>query len=183
MPMGVVSDDEFDVELKRVDESLPVDKSNIIPITRGRGNTKEVTNEMRALIAGCAIKGEGTGAEIAKEFNVSRSSVSAYKGGATSTTDLGKRTDTELEAKNKKVKGRIIEKTTSRLEAAIEGITIEKIDQASLRTLSGLAKDMSSVIRSIEGDGDGGGVKTNINIYAPRMRQEDDYEVIEVEVN
>jgi len=194
MPMLVVTDDELALELARLTvQATPIsneshnNQSNsdqlpekVIDIKHGRGlNRKEVPTEIRNLVAQLAITGESH-KDIAKEFNVSQSSISAYSAGATSTARIANNKDDELVRHNKEVKNRISDVAAERLERALASITAEKLDEAKVRDAAGIAKDMSVIMKNMTDGPVSVGMNQQVILYQPRMKEEQDYEVIEV---
>jgi predicted transcriptional regulator len=173
---GIISDDEFEVQLTELSDGKKTSK--IVNIERGRGPVKEVAPEIRKLIATAAIEG-GSGKSLSEVFGLSQSSISAYKNGATSTTTYNEPKE-ELVEHNNQVRERIISSSRKKLELALESITPEKLENAKLKDVSGVARDMSAVIKNMEPQ-----INLNPNLnqqfifYAPKTRNESDFEVIE----
>jgi predicted transcriptional regulator len=191
MPIGVVTDSEFEIELFR--SKIPIQKKDleikgkvkdkVIP-GRREGDV-EVPESLRKLIGAESIEnGRGSALELAKSLGISSSSVSAYSNGATGTTSYNEG-NKELRSHINSAKDRIVKKARSRLFSALHNITPEKLADAKLKDVSSVAKDMSAIIKNMEpseserGDKDGKPV-VNIVLYAPRMRNEGEYEVITV---
>src|SRR5215475_5829061 len=97
MAMGICSDENIEKELSKNGinkKSILLDKKEVPAspaivenIQKGRGIGKlEVPSEIRRAVALTAINKEGSAKDIAETFNVSPSSVSAYKVGSHSTT-------------------------------------------------------------------------------------------------
>lgn len=153
--LGIVSDADFEREVK--DIALPVilppaeQLAQIIDIKRGRGHVREIPNVIREIIAEDAIATNKTQKEVASEFGVSPSSVSAYLHGATSTASYDK-PDKELQDSNNKVRTDIISSARSRLISALSHITPDKLAEAKLRDVASVAKDMAAIIKNIEPD-------------------------------
>lgn len=178
--IGIASQADFERELARLTNSNQIE-NKVVDINRGRGNKKEVPSEVRELIASEAIAGSSN-KELADTFNVSESSVSAYKHGATSTASYNN-PDEKLEDSNKEVRQRIIGPAQTKLLAAIEAITPTKLEEAKVNVASAVARDMASVIKSMSPNNDVNNLTVNQNrvvIYKPRMKEEDEYETIVV---
>lgn len=193
MALGIVSDDEFNellnelsnkktVIIQRNDEPSVVNEPLVISkeIKHGRGiDKKNVPSSVRALVASEAISGCDV-KELSEEFNVSLSSISAYKKGATSTSSYNE-PDVELDLANKLVRNGIVGSAQKALLDAISMITVEKLSQVKVNVASQVAMNMSSVVRNISPSNEGGSNNNNkVIIYRPRMREEDDYDVIQV---
>lgn len=175
--MMLVSPEDFTKELDIKSEIKREIK--IVDINRGRtiGRT-EVSNELRKEIAEVALTSDLTGVEIAKEFNVSTASVSAYKNGSTSTSSYN-RPDEGLNKFVNNIKTEISDNARSRLLMALNEITPDKIKDTKLRDVASIARDMSVVAKNMEPN-----ANVNINnqvvVYRPKLRNEDEYDVITV---
>jgi predicted transcriptional regulator len=163
--LGVLSDDDFLAELSRTIGSVR-------PLKAGRGNNDNVPSAVRALVAETALDG-ASNQSVADAFSVSPSSVSAYKNGATSCA-----TYNEPEAKLAKVvdnkKQKIQDMAHSNIINALRAITPEKISDASLKIASGVARDMSAIIKNMQDEpqkSDG----VQFVIFAPQIKTEADY--------
>jgi hypothetical protein len=186
MAMGIVSDSEFDSELKKSSDK-PREGSNSKSITgevvdmpakgRGVGNV-EVPDSLRKVIGETAItEGRDTAVELARQFGISPSSASAYNVGATSTASYDERPN----ASNiNKAKEKIGKRARMKLMSALRHITDEKLGEAKVRDLASIAKDMSVVFKHMEPDGP----KTPANtgptfvFYSPQFRKEEHYDVV-----
>ncbi len=164
--MGVVSDEDFEKECKHID------------IVRGRGNKKEVPEAIREIIAEEAINGTPV-KDLSEEFNVSPSSISAYKNGATSTATYHEPNE-KLSKKNDIVRDNIVSTARARLMQALTHITPEKMAEAKLRDIASVAKDMSAVINNTEPGGKSPFEGAQFIFHVPQARKQDDYEVIDV---
>lgn len=199
MPIGIVSDEEFEAQLlnkasednnllnKRVKVIINDDvvinneltEESIELPSKGRNGSKEVPESLRKLIAGEAIVGVSA-IELSEVFNVSKSSVSAYKNGATSTSTYNN-PDEALKLHNDGVRSSIVGMAQSKLIEAINEITAEKLRDAKVNIAASVARDMSSIVKNISPSNEGGSNNNNkVIIYKPRMKEEDDYDVIVV---
>ena len=167
MPIGVVSDEELELERSSLE---------IRDLKRGRGNQRQVPSSLRALVASEALT---NGNEAATELGVSPSSVSAYKAGARSTASIDTK-DEELVGKNAAVKQKAAKKAHKTLLSAIGAITKEKLTEAKARDLSGIAKDMATVVRTLEPEERKDDEAVKFVVFAPPMKQVDDFKVIDV---
>lgn len=207
MPIGIISDEQLLAELANCGGSLrsplnippdtpdsptntsPEDNSEpageqreatVVDIKRGRGPAPELPEAFRKLISSSAVRGESN-STVARAFGISESSVSAYKNGATSTSSY-QNPSPPLAQSNKNLRENIANKAHRRILSALKGITQDKIDSAGLKNLSTLAKDMSVVAKNME-DRIADSPSLNMNgpnyvFYAPRVKKEDEYEVI-----
>jgi len=182
MPLGIVSEADFQKEINNhvlsYDARLYAPNEKVIDINRGRpvGRT-EVPTGLRELVAGEALAGADVTVLI-EQFNVSKSSISAYKHDATSTASYHK-PDKDLQNSNDIVRRAIVGPAQSRLIKAIEAITDVKLAEASIKTASSVAKDMSTVIKNMEGP-DIVVNNNQVHVYRPRIREEDSYEILQV---
>ena len=199
MAIGVVSDDEFDLELEKSNQSNwkkatlhyePVEPSPEV-ITpeivetphRGRQeNDVNVPDSLRQIIGETSeLEGRAAAVKLAKEFGISSSSVSAYANGATSTKSYDTAKESIRDHINRS-KERISKRARRNLNLALSNITPEKLAAAKLRDLSGLAKDMSGIVKDME---------PNVNLteaankpqfvfYSPQFKKEEHFDVIVV---
>lgn len=173
--MGIINnDDEFEKELEKLKPN------NVIDIKRGRGNVTEIPNGLRKVIADEAINGSN-GTEVAKAFGVSESSVSAYKNGATSTASYNE-PNNELKSHVKSVRNRISRRASSVLIKSLNTITSESLGAIGPVKAAAIARDMSSIVRNMEYDEDDERtIQNNIVFYSPKLRTEDEFDVLDVD--
>ena len=177
----MVSDQEFESEIDSLNAVVNRPKFEVLTkvIARGRGNVKEIDGSIRALVAQEAILGTPSKV-IQEEFGVSASSVSAYKNDKTSTSS--DKIDENLARSNSDTRDIIKGKAFNKLISAIEAIDENKLAESSPKTAAQVAQQMSSVIKNISPDSDAG--KSQIGqviIYRPRMKEEEDYDIIDVQ--
>jgi hypothetical protein len=180
MAMGIASQEEFELELLKLSNGNgSKNGARIVSIEKGRGPKEETPESVRKVIAESAIEGANA-SELAKTFNVSESSVSAYKNGATSTASYNE-PDKSLNKHVNDVKGKIVVRANKKLMRALGNMTDDKFADAKLRDLAGIAKDMSAIVRNLEpskeNDSDN---KVQFIFFAPQMRKESDYPVIDI---
>lgn len=186
MPMGVVSDKDFDLEksklIREESKSITDTTPDIITIEKGRGEGNiEVPNALRQVIGETSVShGRTEATQLARQFGISPSSVSAYTKGATSTASYDNQTNART---INLAKERITKKARSRLLLALNNITPEKVATAKLNEISSVAKDMSAIIKNMEPDKlvdpdkkDG----PTFIFYAPQVRDERNYETLVV---
>ena len=179
MPLGIVSDDEFDSELGRIKSTgIVVDKPKL-----GRQKDSVETPESLRKIIGeeSEINGRQAGLELGKQFNISSSSVSAYSNGATSTSSYNN-PDRELKSHINQSKERIAKKASNKLISALNEITPEKLHEVSAKTASEIARNMSAIVLDMtpkveEIKEDKG---PTFVFYAPQIRSEDQFDVIDM---
>lgn len=181
MPLGILPDDDFEKELERLNgKKLPA-LGNVKEIERGRGEGKvEVPETLRALIGQSALEGNRKEAlALARAFDISDSSVSAYSNGATSTASYHN-PDKELKRKLDETKQRLTGKARARLEESLDSITPDKLGAAKLRDLSATAQAMSAIVRNLEPQTEHSGANVNVVVYAPHLKEESSFEIIDV---
>lgn len=202
MPLGIVSDDDFLLELERLksgkkereekkntepnrnEKEGEAEEANnkVISISRGRGeNNIEVPDSLRALIASTAIEsGRAEALSLAKQFGISPSSVSAYTNGATSTASYHDPAP-ELKQKINNTKERLGKIARGKLALSLRHITEEKVAEAKLRDIASVAASMASVIKQMEPDSDrNNSTQVNIVLYAPKLKSESQYDTIDI---
>ena len=188
MPIGVVSNDELEKELVNV--TFPVSEKKqpapvvIEPESPGRKEGDiNVPDSLRQLIGGTSkIEGRNEALALANMFGISPSSVSAYAHGSTSTASYDTPTKSIKGHINKR-REVIAKKASRKLSMALESITEEKLVDAKVKDLAGIARDMSVIIKNMEppqesNDNNNNGIQ--FMIYAPQFRKEDSFDVIHV---
>jgi transposase len=170
MPLGIVSDDIFEKELEKC---IHVD------IVRGRNGARAVPEVIREIIAEEAIVSDKSGKEIADEFGVSASSVSAYKNSATSTATYHE-PNKQLQERNDKLRSEVISTARSRLFEALSHITAEKLKDAKVRDVASVAKDMSTIIHNTEPSNNSAIAGAQFHFHVPAQKSEKDYDIIDV---
>ena len=198
MPIGIVSDSDFLREISNsgsasqaATQPLPLTSPTnkephlsessieIKDIKRGRGNTPETPSEIRSAAAISAINHQGTGKDIADTFGLSPSSVSAYKVGAHSTDSYDSPNPSLLATINDH-KEKVSKKARSRLLAALNELTVDKLATAKARDLASIAKDMSSVVKDMEPSVSSSQTNVQFVFMAPRVKDIDDFKIIDV---
>ena len=179
--MGIVSDSEFNSELDKLTPNNGDNKivGEIKDIERGRGKDNlEVPQALRKIIGEeSAINGRQNGLELANRFGISPSSVSAYNQGAHSTATYDNRPDID---NINGAKFRVAKRARNKLVLALNLLTREKIENAKARDISGVAKDMSAVIRNMEPETQRNplGNGPTFIFYSPHFRSENNFDVI-----
>lgn len=188
MGMGIVSDSDFESEIGKLNPSASQNGNGksiavIKEIEKGRPKGGlEVPENLRKLIGEeSVINGRQEGLELASNFGISPSSVSAYANGSRSTASYENQPD--LSHLNE-AKLRVARKARNRLFLALNSLTKDKIETAKAKDISSVAKDMSAIIKNMEPDipksnGNGNGGPTFI-FYSPQFRKEEVFEVINV---
>jgi hypothetical protein len=189
--MGVVSEDQFKQELencvsKEVERHNPIEGIVLpkTPLGRGKGNVA-VPEELQKLIGDEALtNGRQAALDLASDFGISPSSVSAYTVGATSTKTYNKPEDTLVKYLESR-KRRITKKSLRVLQSALSVLTPEKLNGIRARDASAIAKDMSVISKNMEKQNEtvSPDNKPQFVIYAPQVRDERSYETIVVSDN
>lgn len=177
--MLLITNQQLEQELSKLtdnkDERAP---TKVIDIKHGRGNIHAVPDSLRQIIAEEAINGTPA-KDISESFGVSESSISAYKHGATSTSSYNEPNESLIK-KNDAIREDISDKARARLMQALEEITPDKMSGAKLRDVASVAKDMSTIVKNMEPTGPLVQNNTQVVVYRPRARDEDEYETITV---
>lgn len=113
--------------------------------------------------------------KAAKEFGVSFTTAARAAEGKTSAGDEVPAVKTEVQSRLEAVATQAID----RLVAALNGLTDEKIEKEKATGISKIASDMAGVVEKVtpknkEAD------NVQVVIYAPQVREERDYETIDV---
>jgi hypothetical protein len=192
MAMGIVSNSEFEKELEKCSDTKTIkqptvrDEGNarveIVEKGRGKGNV-ETPESLRKIIGETSqIQGRAQALELAKNFGISPSSVSAYSNGATSTASYNN-PQPELKNHVDNAKLRVSNRARSKLMIALNHITDEKLAEAKVRDLAGIAKDMSVIVKTMEPEkhDEGQGMKSpTFVVFAPQFLKEETFDVIDV---
>jgi hypothetical protein len=184
MAIGLVNDDDWNKELKQT-ESSNLSEASIKEIpSKGRDEGDvNVPDSLRKIIGEEAvINGRQEALRLAGEFDISPSSVSAYAKGTTSTATYHSPTGSIIGHINRS-KERAIRKASKTLNGALGAITQEKLDYSDAKDLSGIAKDMSVIIKNLEPSEPTvteGNKSPQFVIFAPVFRKEESFEVIQV---
>lgn len=201
MPIGIVSDDDFLREVKSYPSGSSAPPRGVTTPTgqiivptgtviespkRGRKEgSVEVPDGLRQIIGETSVlEGRSAALDLAKEWGISPSSVSAYAKGATSTASYDTPKPSIINHINKS-RARATKKATHVLNAALQAITQEKLDYTDADKLSGIAKDMSAIIKNLEppaaASQDPSSRAVQFTIFAPQFRDERTFETIQVQ--
>jgi hypothetical protein len=199
MPIGIVSDEDLErelnsykpaVQLKVVDspvvtgEILPPSSIVDIPKKGRKENDVNVPDSIRAIIGEEALlNGRASAVSLASDFGISPSSASAYAVGATSTASYNQPKKSILSVINKS-RERATKRAAKTLNAALSAITQEKLDYMDGDKLSGVAKDMSVIIKNLEAKSSQEGeskTQPQFVIFAPQFKKEENYDFITVQ--
>ena len=183
MAMGIVSDSEFEKELKnnRVEPTTDTKAQiKIIDKPGRKSNDVNIPESLRKEIGSTAIEdGREAAIDLAHQFGISASSVSAYTQGARSTSSYNERPDKPA---IDFTKGKIASKAISKLSLALKHITPEKLEGAKAIDLSTIAKNMSAVIKNMEPEADAsqnrGASAPQFVFYSPQFTKMENFEII-----
>lgn len=182
MPLGIVSDDVFESELKK--ERIPVGEIKL-PKPLGRGSDNPNTpDSIRKIIGDNALtEGRQDTLELAAAFGISHHSVNAYSNGATSLATYNKQDPLKdfLSGRRKKIARR----ASSALVRAIEKIDDDKLDASKAVELASIAKALSGVVKDMlpEEKTNNTNVNTAVKlvVHVPQQTKEDSFDTITVE--
>lgn len=181
MPMGIVSDEDFEKELQR-SPAPEVKIPEVLPMQRpGRHEgDNNVPDSLRKIIGETSeIDGRKEALQLAEQFGISPSSVSAYANGSTSTDSMHKQPN--LNHING-AKERITRKAMNRLVRSLNAITDDKLEVTKPVELASIARAMSGIVKEMEPeqpkDPNEGKEGPTFVFYSPQVRDERHYEII-----
>lgn len=206
MPLGRVSDEDFDKELRN--SQVEIDKQGVPSIgiqdnptesepavldevtgeivtqKIGRGlGSNEVPESLRKILAQTNLEsGRSAAISLAQSFGISESSVSAYLAGATSTSTYDKK-DKGLDGYLKSLKQKSAKRASLKLLKAINSISDEKLEEAPAGVLANIAKQLSGVVKDMEPEvAPGPTLNQGVQfvVFAPQVVQESKFGVIEL---
>ena len=199
MPMGIIPDDLFDLEIDRVSsanaslekesdgsanaslETPDATRALINEIKRGRPEgSKEISPELREEIARHALE-FGNQSALAN-YPISQSSVSAFKTGKTSLS--AEEPDLSLLESVNKTKRKLHQKASARLDMALENVTEDKLAKANLKDLAAIMVATSAVVKNMEPEAppiqNANNQQVNFVFFAPKVKDEAVFETINV---
>lgn len=154
-----------------------------IPKRGRKAGDVNVPDSLRKLIAETALMdGRQAALDLARDFGISASAVSAYTNGATSTTTYQEPKQSIISHINR-AKERAIKRASRTLNGALNAISQDKLDNTDAKDLAGIARDMSVLIKNLEPskevseDGKGG---PQFVVFAPQFRDERSFESITI---
>jgi hypothetical protein len=196
MPIGIVSDADLYKELGNYTPAKPLvvpDEAltgDILPAIvdipkRGRKDGDVAVPESLQKIIGeeALLNGRASAVALAAEFGLSPSSASAYAVGATSTSSYNQPKQSIVSHINK-ARERATKRAAKTLNAALNSITQEKLDYLDADKVSGIAKDMSVIIKNLEPKQSSEGTdnkQPQFVIFAPQFKKEENYDFITVQ--
>lgn len=186
MPIGLVTDSDFQRELDNLSGKKPAPQAEILPSENHGRNEGDmnVPDALRKIIGEEAvINGRQSALSLASMFGISASSVSAYAKGATSTSSYDSPKPTIVDHINKS-RHRAIKRASHTMNRALDAITQDKLDYTDAKDLSAIAKDMSVVIKNLEPPQQSvpstDQASPQFVIFAPQFRDERTFESITV---
>ena len=178
MPMGIVSDEDFESEVSKMKET---EVQSLIVIEKKHGGrpdgTKNIPPVLRKVIGEECIESGGNHVEIAEAFGVSKQAVAAYAHGATSCRTYNRKEE-DLANHINNVKTRISTRAQGRLSTALALLTKEKMKAAKPTELAAIADKMASVAEKMSPQVRN--QQNNIIIMAPERVENDGYGTTEV---
>lgn len=183
MPLGIVSDELFDSEInKRDDTESEMNIAEVLDLPNlGRPEGKKNTPDFIRNIIGEEIINGADKKELAQLFNVGPQVPELYSKGARSQATYHDRDNSTARHVNS-VREKIVKKASNRLTVALNEITPDKLREASLKDLSTVAKNMSGIIKDMspeEKPNDNPG--NQIIIFAPQRNELNHYEVMQLQ--
>lgn len=184
--MGLVSDEDFDLEIKgkkpNPDNVPSALKDNVIrkPFHGRNPNDNNVPSAIREIIADDTDK---TNKELATTFGVSQSSVNAYQHGATSTSTYDT-PDKKLKEVVTQRRERISRKSNKALLRVLNKLDSDefeaKLDACKATELSTVAANLSRVVEKTSATDNQNVKQQNIIFYAPTPVKTDSFEIIDL---
>lgn len=199
MGLGIVSDEDFNSELSNSNReyvnptSAPADMGpdeNESPVItsdtlikkyhehgRNPGDVN-VPQSLRKLIGDTAtFEGRPAGLQLADSLGLSSRSVSAYTN--TNNSSLSENNKSDITSFLTDRKAKISKKAINKLSLAINMIDETKLQECDARTLSGVAKDMAIVVKSMEPTQDMSVANpVQFLMYAPTINTENKYQTV-----
>jgi hypothetical protein len=176
MPLGIVSDDEFEAEL------IPPQIGVIqLPKPLGRPpGSPNIPDSLRRIITDNTVTdGRKESLELAAAFGIGHESVDSYIAGKTSKGSEHNPLAGFLSERKEK----IAKKASKKLLQAMEGISQDKLDECSAPELAAVSRAMSGIIKDMLPEDK---TKTEFNqavqfvMYAPQIAKESSFERINV---
>lgn len=185
MGMGIVTDDDFKSEVNNSLVKTNIKKSissvaeiiDMPALGRGKGNV-EVPDSIRKIIGETsATEGRASALDLASRLGISKSSVSAYTEGATSTATIS---DTPNKEHIDNAKERVAKRARNKLMTALGALTPAKIQESKGIEIAGIARQMSAIVKDMEPETPTRGINNGIQfvLYAPQVKSESSFETI-----
>jgi hypothetical protein len=143
---------------------------------KGRANR---THEEREIIAGEALIHGNDWAS--KKYGIAPSTISAYTHGATSSASYTD-PDDDLMRSVSSQRLKIASVAHGKLSDALNHITPDKLASANLRTIASVAQSMSAIVKNMEPEvRQENSQNIQFTFYAPKTKQEDNFDVIDMQ--
>ena len=182
--MGVVNDSDLGKELTNCAcHNSP--NADVVSMLNEHGRNKgdnNVPSSLRKIIGETSeIEGRAEGVKLAKMFDISSSSVSAYANGSTSTKSYHSR-ESEILAHINRRKLNITNKASHKLIKALDAVTDEKLQNAKLVELASVMNAASAVVKSMEPETKNENNNSGVQfiVYAPQIMSEDRFQTIDL---
>lgn len=178
----ILKDEDVDERLDSPNNLINKLKVKVLPHGGRKEGQLGVPDEVRKLIGGLANASDERQADIAKVFGVSQPTVSAAKRGL-----VGDRFDEEVSESNDEVKKATVEDAhESALNCLMDslgslgGKLKEEKTTLKAKELSKIATDMSRVVGTLKpAEKEGNNSHTQVVVFMPVQRKENQYEVID----
>lgn len=208
MPLGIVSNKDFEREINNSgtefnttvvhrpsvpattmihEESKEPDivTSDVLIKRYGPGREegdKNVPHSLRKIIGETSvIEGRKEALELAAQFGISGSSVSAYSHPDSSANNLSDSNKSDLDEFVTGRKNKLTKRALAKLSMAIAHINPEKLRELKATDLSNVAKNMAQVVKHMEPEKDKDKAEVapvQFLMYAPQVRNETHYETV-----
>lgn len=184
MAMGIVSNDEFEREVKNSGSKKEVIVPEILEVEKAgrKPGDNNVPSSLRNIIGETSvIEGRDEAIKLARMFDISDSSVSAYAHSATSTKSYHT-PDKTIADYIRSRKDRVTKKSLRVLQNSLDNLTPEALAQEKPRNIAAIAKDMSAIIKNMEPEEKviGDDSRNQFIFYSPQFVKEEHYDSIVV---
>jgi hypothetical protein len=178
--MKIIVDDEEIVEVPLLKRPSLLPSAKIIsPESKGRkeGGTNKTQIEKELIALDGALSIDMSQKEIAKIHNVTTTEVSNHSRGFDRSNIDTRKNDIELKAVINQAKYQIADVATAKLMESLNLFQPRYLEQKELPIA---AKNMAIIMEKVSQNFEGEKNNVNFIVYAPRMRSEDSYDIIEV---
>jgi len=183
MPMGIVSDEVFDLEINNKTNNIkPAVIDNVVrrPFHGRKPNDNNVPSVVREIVAD---DDSSTQKSLANTFGISTSSVAAYQHGSTSTSSYDQPDDKlkEVVTRRRERISRKSNKALLRVLGKLDSDEFEqKLDACKATELSVVAANISRVVEKVSARPESQNVQNNIVFYTPTPLKSDTFEIIDL---
>lgn len=181
MPLGIVSPEDFEKELKEFEDTKnPTGTVTILPSKGRKEGEPNVPDSLRKLLGDTALtEGRAESLEMAAAFGISKSSVSAYSNGSTSTKTYNDESN-PLKGFLRERKNKIAKRASKKLLTAMDKIDDDKLNECSAvelatvsRAMAGIIKDMLPEEKTVQESS-----TVQFVMYAPPIAKESNFESV-----